>query len=170
MCVQGRGLCVGGGSKKHSAAQPGGGPAAAAQLRAHLCLLFVQAHLGRHLHRPRMHTLNTQTHITPSQVLRWTKPVKLKSLGQVSPNVFECQRWVVPVHQGVHWTCAVVDVEREVSESYFLLLRFLLSEALAALQQLLPACRNRGTSMPVLALSCRRRRPRLRALLRSVNL
>jgi Ulp1 family protease len=47
-------------------------------------------------------------------VSRWTKPAKLRAAGQVSPNILEVDRWVVPVHQGVHWTCAVVDLQRKV--------------------------------------------------------
>jgi Ulp1 family protease len=44
------------------------------------------------------------------QVQRWTRPKKLKSTGQASASVLDCDRIIMPVHQGVHWVCAVIDL------------------------------------------------------------
>jgi hypothetical protein len=44
------------------------------------------------------------------QVRRWTMPNRLKSSGQASANVLSVDCIVMPVHCGVHWTCAVVDL------------------------------------------------------------
>lgn len=51
---------------------------------------------------------------TQPQVQKWTRPPRLKAANQASPNILECDRWIVPVHQGIHWTCAVVDLRRKV--------------------------------------------------------
>lgn len=45
-----------------------------------------------------------------ANVRRWTLPQRLKQAGQLSGSVLDCELLVVPVHQGVHWVCAVVDL------------------------------------------------------------
>jgi hypothetical protein len=47
-----------------------------------------------------------------AQVRRWTLPKRLAAAGQASASVLDCDRIVLPVHQGVHWVCAVVDLQR----------------------------------------------------------
>ncbi|KAI8471844.1 MAG: hypothetical protein J3K34DRAFT_415906 [Monoraphidium minutum] len=51
-----------------------------------------------------------------SAVRRWTSPKRLEMAGQASPCVLGdagVDLVVVPVHQGIHWTCAVVDLKRK---------------------------------------------------------
>ena len=55
-------------------------------------------------------------------VRRWTLPKRLKAAGQPSQSVLDCDRIVVPVHQGIHWTCAVVDLEKKELRYYDALL------------------------------------------------
>lgn len=44
-------------------------------------------------------------------VRRWTTPNKLKSAGQLSTSILDCDRIIVPVNQSnTHWTCAVIDL------------------------------------------------------------
>ncbi|KAK9803343.1 hypothetical protein WJX73_005722 [Symbiochloris irregularis] len=45
-------------------------------------------------------------------VRRWTSPAKLKLAGQMSECVLQCDRIILPVHLGMHWTCAVIDLKR----------------------------------------------------------
>ena len=49
----------------------------------------------------------------PSQVRRWTTPKRLKANGQASESVLDCDRIIMPVHEGVHWTCAMVDLQHK---------------------------------------------------------
>ncbi|KAG1673549.1 hypothetical protein FOA52_003849 [Chlamydomonas sp. UWO 241] len=45
-------------------------------------------------------------------VRRWTAPGKLKSSGQLSPNILSVDRVIVPVNDNnIHWTCAVIDIK-----------------------------------------------------------
>ena len=37
----------------------------------------------------------------------WTKPVK------IGVSTVECDKIIVPIHQQVHWCCAVVDISRQ---------------------------------------------------------
>ncbi|KAK2079524.1 hypothetical protein QBZ16_001918 [Prototheca wickerhamii] len=55
-------------------------------------------------------------------VRRWTLPKRLKAAGQPSQSVLDCDRIVVPVHQGIHWTCAVVDLGKKELRYYDALL------------------------------------------------
>ncbi|KAL6776829.1 SENP1 [Auxenochlorella protothecoides x Auxenochlorella symbiontica] len=48
-----------------------------------------------------------------AQVRRWTTPKRLAAAGQASPCLLDCDRIVVPVHQGMHWVCAVVDLRNQ---------------------------------------------------------
>lgn len=41
---------------------------------------------------------------------RWTLPKKLKMWGQASPSILELDKVIMPVHLGIHWTCAVIDL------------------------------------------------------------
>ncbi|MEB3185793.1 MAG: Ulp1 family isopeptidase [Cyanobacteriota bacterium] len=43
-------------------------------------------------------------------VKRWTAPAKLPTVAQLSPCILDCDLIIVPVHQGAHWTLAVVDL------------------------------------------------------------
>lgn len=38
-------------------------------------------------------------------------PKKLRASGQASESILDCDRIVVPVHQGLHWVCAVIDLQ-----------------------------------------------------------
>ena len=40
---------------------------------------------------------------------KWTLEKRLKGAGQASTCVLDCDLVIVPVHLGVHWTCAVVS-------------------------------------------------------------
>lgn len=44
-------------------------------------------------------------------VRRWTLPKRLKASGQASDSILDCDRIVLPVHQGMHWVCAVIDLQ-----------------------------------------------------------
>ena len=46
----------------------------------------------------------------PPQVLRWTRSQRLKAAGQPSECVLDLDRIIIPVHQGLHWVCAVIDL------------------------------------------------------------
>lgn len=46
------------------------------------------------------------------QVRRWTIPQRLKMAGQASPSVLDCDLILVPVHQGMHWVCAIIDIAK----------------------------------------------------------
>jgi len=52
----------------------------------------------------------TQKRYTYANVKRWTKRKKL--------DVFELDRIVIPVHEGIHWTCAVVNFSSRTLEYY----------------------------------------------------
>ena len=57
-----------------------------------------------------------RSHVTVpigAQVRRWTLPNRLASSGQASECILDCDRIVVPVHQGMHWVCAVVDLQHK---------------------------------------------------------
>lgn len=41
---------------------------------------------------------------------RWTSAKRLAGVGQASECILDVDRWVIPVHLGNHWTCAVVDL------------------------------------------------------------
>ena len=43
-------------------------------------------------------------------VRRWTSAKRLKGVGQPSECILDLERWVIPVHLGNHWTCALVDL------------------------------------------------------------
>lgn len=45
------------------------------------------------------------------KVSRWTSLKKLKRSAQTAACVLDMERLIVPVHLGMHWTCAVVDLE-----------------------------------------------------------
>lgn len=45
------------------------------------------------------------------QVRRWTMPKRLKASGQASDSILDCDRIILPVHQGLHWVCAVIDLQ-----------------------------------------------------------
>ena len=47
------------------------------------------------------------------QVRRWTMPKRLASSGQASSCILDVDRIVVPVHQGLHWVCAVIDLQHQ---------------------------------------------------------
>jgi Ulp1 family protease len=47
------------------------------------------------------------------QVRRWTLPKRLASVGQASECILDCDRIIVPVHQGLHWVCAVIDLQNQ---------------------------------------------------------
>lgn len=47
------------------------------------------------------------------QVRRWTLPKRLAAAGQASASILDCDRVVLPVHQGLHWVCAVIDLQRQ---------------------------------------------------------
>ena len=51
-------------------------------------------------------------------VRRWTSKVRLERWGQPSDSVLECDKLIVPVHLGCHWTCAVISL-REHQILYF---------------------------------------------------
>lgn len=40
---------------------------------------------------------------------KWTSERRLRGAGQASTSVLDCDLVIVPVHLGVHWTCAVVS-------------------------------------------------------------
>ncbi len=41
---------------------------------------------------------------------RWTTAKRLAKAGQASGCILDVDRWVIPVHLGNHWTCAMVDL------------------------------------------------------------
>ena len=43
-------------------------------------------------------------------VRRWTSAKRLKGVGQPSECILDLERWIIPVHLGNHWTCALVDL------------------------------------------------------------
>ncbi|KAK9817166.1 hypothetical protein WJX72_010594 [[Myrmecia] bisecta] len=43
-----------------------------------------------------------------ANVRRWTNPKRLATWGQASASVLDCDVIIMPVHLGLHWTCAVV--------------------------------------------------------------
>lgn len=45
-----------------------------------------------------------------SNVQKWTMPRQLKRQGQSSESILDCDRVILPVHQGMHWVCAVIDI------------------------------------------------------------
>ncbi|GAB4818844.1 hypothetical protein N2152v2_005890 [Parachlorella kessleri] len=45
-----------------------------------------------------------------NNVARWTLPRRLEKQGQLCNTILDCDRIIVPVHQGIHWVCAMVDV------------------------------------------------------------
>ena len=50
-----------------------------------------------------------------NNVRRWTSKMRLERWGQPSPTVLECDKLIIPVHLGCHWTCAVVSLrDREI--------------------------------------------------------
>ncbi|KAL0022526.1 hypothetical protein WJX79_007643 [Trebouxia sp. C0005] len=51
-------------------------------------------------------------------VRRWTTKMRLERWGQHSATVLECDKLIIPVHLGCHWTCAVISL-RDHSISYF---------------------------------------------------
>ena len=49
-----------------------------------------------------------------ANVQRWTKPNRLKSGGQASATILDCNQIIVPVNQGnMHWVCAVADLKKK---------------------------------------------------------
>jgi Ulp1 family protease len=45
-----------------------------------------------------------------SGVRRWTNKAALSRSGQRSVTVLEVDRILIPVHQGVHWVCAEINL------------------------------------------------------------
>ncbi|KAK9845918.1 hypothetical protein WJX81_005972 [Elliptochloris bilobata] len=45
-----------------------------------------------------------------SNVRRWTSAKRLAGVGQASECILDLERWIIPVHLGNHWTCALVDL------------------------------------------------------------
>jgi Ulp1 protease family, C-terminal catalytic domain len=43
-------------------------------------------------------------------VRRWTLTKRLRSWGQASERITDCDRIIIPVHLGMHWTCAIIDM------------------------------------------------------------
>ena len=43
-------------------------------------------------------------------VRRWTNKLRLERWGQPSEKVTECDKLIIPVHLGCHWTCAVISL------------------------------------------------------------
>ncbi|MEW5308088.1 MAG: hypothetical protein WDW38_000074 [Sanguina aurantia] len=54
--------------------------------------------------------LNTYTY---ANVKRWTTPKKLETAGQGCKCLLDVDRIIMPIHCGMHWTCAVVDIKNE---------------------------------------------------------
>lgn len=53
-----------------------------------------------------------------NNVRRWTTKMRLDRWGQHSATVLECDKLIIPVHLGCHWTCAVISL-RDRGISYF---------------------------------------------------
>ncbi|DBB10776.1 TPA: hypothetical protein ACH3X3_007259 [Trebouxia sp. C0006] len=53
-----------------------------------------------------------------NNVRRWTTKMRLERWGQHSGTVLECDKLIIPVHLGCHWTCAVISL-RDRGISYF---------------------------------------------------
>ena len=67
------------------------------------------------------------------KVSRWTSLKKLRRSAQTAECVLDLERLIVPVHLGMHWTTAVIDLEhREIRyyDSMAVSLQTLLSPAL----------------------------------------
>jgi Ulp1 family protease len=45
-----------------------------------------------------------------NNVRRWTTKMRLERWGQASATVLECDKLIIPVHLGCHWTCAVINL------------------------------------------------------------
>ncbi|KAL3152457.1 hypothetical protein ABBQ32_14160 [Trebouxia sp. C0010 RCD-2024] len=45
-----------------------------------------------------------------NNVRRWTSEMRLERWGQPSKKVTECDKLIIPVHLGCHWTCAVINL------------------------------------------------------------
>eukprot|EP00879_Flechtneria_rotunda_P030538 GHRR01033182.1.p1 GENE.GHRR01033182.1~~GHRR01033182.1.p1 ORF type:complete len:299 (+),score=127.88 GHRR01033182.1:30-899(+) len=46
-------------------------------------------------------------------VQRWTRLAKLNQAGQVSDNVLHLDRIIMPIHEGIHWTAAMIDLKHK---------------------------------------------------------
>ena len=46
-----------------------------------------------------------------SKVKRWTVPRRLRSHGQASDSILDLDMIIMPVHQGIHWTTAAIDLK-----------------------------------------------------------
>lgn len=44
--------------------------------------------------------------------------VVVQAWGQASDTILECDKVVVPVHLGMHWTCAVINLREKAIEYY----------------------------------------------------
>ncbi|GLC61636.1 hypothetical protein PLESTB_001785400 [Pleodorina starrii] len=51
-------------------------------------------------------------------VRRWTSPKQLANKLQDSPNVLELDRIIMPIHKGIHWTCAEIDLRARAVRYY----------------------------------------------------
>lgn len=47
-----------------------------------------------------------------NSVRRWTMPSRLSKAGQPFSCILDCDRIIIPVHQGIHWVCAVIDLQQ----------------------------------------------------------
>ena len=45
-----------------------------------------------------------------NNVRRWTSEMRLGRWGQPSKKITECDKLIIPVHLGCHWTCAVISL------------------------------------------------------------
>ncbi|GLI69363.1 hypothetical protein VaNZ11_013954 [Volvox africanus] len=53
-----------------------------------------------------------------ANVRRWTIPRQLINKMQPSSNVLELDRIIIPIHKGVHWTCAEIDLKARAVRYY----------------------------------------------------
>ena len=48
-----------------------------------------------------------------NNVRRWTTRLRLDRWGQPSDSVLDCDKIIIPVHLGCHWTCAVINLKEQ---------------------------------------------------------
>lgn len=57
-----------------------------------------------------MHICSDDKKYAYNNVRRWTSEMRLGRWGQPSKKITECDKLIIPVHLGCHWTCAVISL------------------------------------------------------------
>ncbi|KXZ50406.1 hypothetical protein GPECTOR_16g579 [Gonium pectorale] len=67
---------------------------------------------------PRPSTWQDDNEYKYANVRRWTIPLRLRNNLQASSGVLELDRIIMPIHKGVHWTCALIDLRGKAVRYY----------------------------------------------------